>query len=282
VREPITSLIPSTDGVHVAAHDYGGAGRLMFFVHGTGLVSRMWEPIMDRLGPTVRPVGIDLRGHGSATYPDDVEFHDHRMVSDMCAVLDHFGAKNAWAVAHSMGGGTSILTSCERPDALERLWVYEPIIFEREHMRPEGLFDFVEATKKRRPVFDSRADVIARYESRPPLDELHGDCLRAYVEHGFVDQPDGTVCLACDPLLESRAFEQYLQDGWDRLPQVTAAVRVGYGTGSEDRPATASPAIAERMPHGDADPFDGSGHFGCFGPLERAASSIADWFGIAP
>ena len=277
MREPTTILIPSTDGVHVAAHDYGGEGHLTFFVHGTGLVSRMWEPIMDLLGPAIRPVGIDLRAHGASTYPDDVEFHDHRMVSDMCAVLDHFDADGAWAVGHSMGGGTSILSSLERPGALSKLWVYEPIIFEREQERPEGLFDFVEATKKRRPVYDSRADVIARYSSRPPLDEPHIDCLSAYVQHGFVDQDDGTVRLACDPLLESRAFEQYLQDGWDRLPEVTIPVRVGFGTGSDDRPATAGPAIAARMPLGDADPFEGSDHFGCFGPLERAADSIRTW-----
>ena len=36
-------------------------------------------------------------------------------------------------------------------------------------------------------------------------------------------------------------------------------------------------AIAARMPLGDADPFEGSDHFGCFGPLERAADSIRTW-----
>src|SRR5690606_40097938 len=33
------------------------------------------------------------------------------------------------------------------------------------------------------------------------------DSLAAYVEHGFVDDPDGTVSLACAPEDEARVFE---------------------------------------------------------------------------
>ncbi len=278
MRAPSTIHIPSANGVEVAAHDYGGDGHPCFFVHGTGLVSRMWEPVMDLLGEEFRPIAVDLRAHGATRNPDDVEFFDHRMVADLTAVVDHYGFSGAWIVGHSMGGGTAILTSLERPEAFDRLWVFEPIIFVRETERPPGAFDFVEATKKRRAVFPSRQDVIESYSSRPPLDELHPACLTAYVEHGFLDQADGTVRLACDPLLESRAFEQFLQTGWERLPEVTAPVRVAYGTASPDRPATAAAGVAARLPHGDLDPFEGSEHFGCFGPLERAAQSIRDWF----
>lgn len=278
MREPETTFVPSTDAVEVAVHDYGGDGHPTVFVHGTGLVSRMWEPVMELLGDEFRPIGVDLRGHGSARAPQDVQFQAPRMVSDLTAVIDAFELEDAWIVAHSMGGGTSILASLERPAAFERQWVFEPIIFRREEVRPEGAIDFIEITRRRRPVFDSREQVISSYGSRPPLDELDPACLAAYVEHGFVDQTDGTVRLACDPLMESRAFEQYLQDGWERLPDVALPVRVAYGTASDDRPAAAAPDIAARLPHGDLEAFDGSGHFGCFGPLEHCATSIRSWF----
>jgi pimeloyl-ACP methyl ester carboxylesterase len=276
--EPQTFFVPSEDQVKVAVHDYGGSGHPTLFVHGTGLVSRMWEPIINNLGSDFRAICVDLRAHGATTNPLDIDFFDHRMVADLTSVVDAFDLQGAWVVGHSMGGATSILSSLVRPDAFKRAWVYEPIIFEREEERPDGAFDFVEATKHRRSVFPSRRDALERYSSRPPLNEIHPDCLEAYVHHGFIDQPDGSVKLACDPLLESRAFEQFLQTGWDRLPLVEIAVRVAYGGVGLDRSSTAAAEIAERMPFGSSEVFEDSDHFGCFSSVEYATNSLRSWF----
>ena len=275
---PKTRWFDSIDDVSVATHDYGGSGHPTLFVHGTGLASRMWEPVMDALGAEFRCIAVDLRAHGASRHRGDPSFHDHRMVADVCSVIDGMSLEGAWGIGHSMGAATSMLASLARPNAYSRLWAYEPIIFPRLEVRPEGAFDFATATRKRRPVFSSRAEAIESYGSRPPLDELHPACLAAYVEHGFVDQPDGTVRLSCEPRLESRAYEDYLQDGWDRLPELTTPVLVACGTESQDRPQATAGSIAERLPDGHLEVFEGSGHFGCFGPLDRAVSSIRTWF----
>jgi len=143
------------------------------------MVSRMWEPVMAELGASVRPVGIDLRGPGVSSFPAEVRCDDFRMVADICAVFDHFGARDAFIVGHSMGGGTALLAALARPGAIAAAWVYEPIIFERADDRPEGATNFIEMTLRRRAEFGSRAEVIERYGSRPPLDEMHPDCLAA-------------------------------------------------------------------------------------------------------
>ncbi|HJL98959.1 MAG: alpha/beta hydrolase [Acidimicrobiales bacterium] len=278
MREPHSHFVSSEDQVQVAVHDYGGAGHPTLFVHGTGLVSRMWEPIINRLGSDFRAICVDLRAHGATTSPSDINFFDHRMVADLTSVVDAFDLQDAWVVGHSMGGATSILTSLERPGAFERAWVYEPILFERTEDRPAGSINFVEATKRRRSIFPSREEVINRYSTRPPLNEVHQDCLEAYVRHGFVDRSDGSIELACDPLLESRAFEQFLQQGWDRLSQVAIDVLVAYGGAGQDRPSTAAASIAERLPSGSLEVFTGSNHFGCFASLERVADSLRAWF----
>ncbi len=275
---PRTSFVSSEDQVEVAVHDYGGNGHPTIFIHGTGLVSRMWEPVIRRLGEEFRAICVDLRAHGATTNPDDITFFDHRMVADIVSVIDAFELRDAWVVGHSMGGATGLLASLARPGAFQRAWVYEPIIFERTEDRPQGAFDFVEATKRRRSVFPSRKDALDRYGSRPPLDELHPECLEAYVDHGFVDLADGSVELACNPLLESRAFEQFLQDGWERVPQIAMGVLVAYGASGVDRPSTAAPAIANRLPLGVVQPFDDSDHFGCFNSLEAVVTSLRSWF----
>jgi len=280
VREPATTHVKSEDGVHVAVHDYGGSGTPTVFVHGTGLVSRMWDPVIERLPPErFRALAVDLRGHGASRVPVDVTFTDHRMVTDLTAVCRAFDIVGGWAVAHSMGGGTALLTEADHPGTFARLWVYEPIIFPRLGENAEGVSDMAEASRRRRARFDSRDEAAARYASRPPLDELTAEAMAAYVAHGFVDEPQGTVRLACDPELESRAFQQYLQDGYRRLPEITAPVLVAYGTASSDRSREWSPRIAEALPNGVELPFEGSAHFGPFGRPDVAAASIDGWFG---
>lgn len=276
--EPTTTFHDSSDGVRVAAHDYGGLGHPTFFLHGTGLVSRMWEPVIKRLGPEFRCIAVDLRAHGATQAHEGIRFHDHRMAADLCAVTSDFGAEQAWAVGHSMGSATTVRAGLDQPGTFSSVWGYEPIMFPRATERPTGAFDFVEATKRRRPVFESRASVIESFGSRPPLDELDPECLEAYVQHGFIDQHDGSVRLACEPLLESRAYEDFLQDGWDRLVDVSFPVRVAYGDQGGDRPSEAAPAIADRLPLGELELFEGSGHFGCFDRLDRVVASIESWF----
>ena len=75
------------------------------------------------------------------------------MVADVVSVIDALEVRDAWVVGHSMGGATGLLGKPRRPEAFQRAWVFEPIIFERTEDRPEGAFDFVEATKRRRSVF---------------------------------------------------------------------------------------------------------------------------------
>ncbi len=259
-------------------HDYGGSGRPTTFVAGTGLCGRMWEPVITRLDPArFRGLAIDLRGHGASATPDGVSFTDADMVADLTAVAEHFGLRGAWAVGHSMGGGTSLLTEADRPGTFDRLWVFEPIIFPREGTT-EGQSQFVAATRRRRPGFSSRAEALARYRSRPPLDELHPDVLAAYVQHGFVDLPDGTVRLACRPEQEAQLFEQFLQLGYRRLVEIDAPVTVAYGTETGEQPGTWAPRIADALPNGMAERFEGDHHFGCFADLGRVVASLNGFF----
>ena len=109
MHEPHSYFVSSEDRVQVAVHDYGGPGHPTLFVHGTGLVSRMWEPIINNLGNDFRAICVDLRAHGATTNPDDIDFFDHRMVADLASVVDAFNLQDAWVVGHSMGAPPAFL-----------------------------------------------------------------------------------------------------------------------------------------------------------------------------
>lgn len=268
--------------MQVAVTDHGGDGHPTTFVAGTGLCAGMWEPIVARLpAERYRCLTIDLRGHGGSVTPPDATFLDEDLVADLTAVAEAFGLRGAWGVAHSMGGGTTLLVEAGRPGTYARTWVFEPIIFPREGTS-EGLDAMVAATRRRRPVFASRAEALERYRSRPPLDVLHPEVLAAYVQHGFVDQPDGTVRLACTPEQEARLFEQYLRFGYQRLGDVAAETVVAYGTTTAENSGVWAPRIAEALPRGTAEAFDGQDHFGCFANLDLVVESLNRFFLGAP
>ena len=129
----------------------------------------------------------------------------------------------------------------------------------------------VEASRRRREVFASRDEAYANYASKPPLDGLLPDALRAYVDFGFVDEPDGRVRLACAREHEARVFEMSSEHRtFDRLGELQCPVLVmaGVGGGASEF----AEAVADEIPGARFHRFDGLGHFG---PLEDPAQVAA-------
>ena len=107
---------------------------------------------------------------------------------------------------HSMGGAALLMAEERRPGTFDRLFLFEPIVFPDDFRltAPNMMSDLA---RSRRSTFPSRDDALARYASRPPLNTMRADVLKAYVDDGFVDLPDGSVRLACLPDDEARTFE---------------------------------------------------------------------------
>ena len=71
---------------------------------------------------------------------------------------------------------------------------------------------------RRRDRFDSLDQAYENYRSKAPLDQLHPDALRAYVEGGFAPAPDGSVTLRCRPSTEAEVFRHAAASGaWDSV-----------------------------------------------------------------
>ncbi|MDA3040835.1 MAG: alpha/beta hydrolase [Actinomycetota bacterium] len=277
MHEPARIEVPSVDGVVLAVHDYGGSGKPVLFVHGTGMCSRMWEPILDRLpADRLRFLTVDLRGHGLTITPSGTAFQDHRMIADLTAVIDHFDIVDGFAVGHSMGGGAAILSGIERPRAFQRVWAYEPILMAPGTLRADS--DFLDGIRRRRSLFPDLQAVYDRYSSRYPLDELHPDCLWAYLRYGFREVAEGFELL-CLPSNEALAFEQFEQGGFGRLADVPMPALVASGGAEPDYPpALSAPMVASALSGAEHELWPDSKHFGPFSLLDQAARSILRWF----
>ncbi len=252
--------MPSTDGVQVAVYDLGGptdpATPLLVLCHATGFCGGVWRPIAAQLTDTFRCVTLDFRAHGRSPIPEGLELDWRGMGRDLLAVvaeLRQLGITDGpiFGAGHSMGAASIVMAELAEPGTFDRAWGFEPILFSAEMLEstslsPSGhvLMDspLIDATRRRRATFDSQAEAIERYASRPPYSSLDPAMLEAYVEHGFEEHEDGTISLRCHPDHEAEIFAHSVCGAYEHLDELNVSFQVGASGDGQ-----ASAAIARRI-----------------------------------
>lgn len=188
--------------------------RTALFCHAAGFTGLVWRSCVKNLRTPLRTVAPDLRGHGSA--PPLAPDADWGVFAD--DVLDAARASGPGpliGVGHSLGATSLLLAEARAPGTFDLLICFEPILATRHDPA------FAEAAARRRAVFPSRADALARWSSRPPLSRLAPDVLADYVESGLAEDPDGGVRLRCAPEVEAHLFRTAISCPWrEALPAV--------------------------------------------------------------
>jgi pimeloyl-ACP methyl ester carboxylesterase len=272
------------DGVRLVVHDWGGAGTPVLLAHPTGFHGRVWEPVAQRLVATGRHVwSFDFRGHGDSDAPDS-DYSWPGFAADALAVVDHLGVAGDPALVacgHSKGGAALILGEQARPGTYPRIWAYEPIIFaSMETLPPREDFFLARAARKRRNEWSSTDEAFASYASKPPLDVMTEESLRAYVEYGLRDRGDGVFELKCAPEIEARVFSMAPNNGaYARLDEISSDVLVVCGEASKSIDPKLGAAIAERIPNARLEVLSGLGHFG---PQQDPDAWVASILRFAP
>lgn len=268
-----TEQLTSGDGVTLALHDFGGDGPDVLLCHPTGFHGLVWEPVAAALAPVAHCWALDFRGHGDSTLPAGGDMAWRGVGDDVLTVVDRLGiAAGGRAVGHSMGGAALLLAEQARPGTFARLWLYEPIVFPPFEGGPPPRGGLADAARRRRRSFPDREAAYANYASKPPLSGIDPAALRAYVDHGFRDGPDGDVVLKCLPEVEAATFDAGMHaDAFRGLPGVGAEVVVAVG-GEAQGPGAMGPAIAGALPHGRVERHPELTHFG---PME-APAGVAD------
>ncbi len=265
--------VPSTDGVTLALHDLGGDGPPLLLCHPTGFLAMTWAPLAAVLSGVAHCWALDFRGHGDSTSPASLDFAWTGMADDVLAVVDDLGVVGVAAAGHSMGGAALLMAEQRRPGTFSRLWLYEPIVFPPVEGGGDGPNPLVEGARRRRPWFPDREAAYVNFSSKPPLDVLAPEALRAYVDHGLRDRPgDDAVELKCAPDVEARVFAGgSTHPTFTHLDQVHCPVTVAV-SGDRAGPAQIAPLIVEALPHGRLERHPTLTHFG---PMEDPAGMAA-------
>lgn len=266
--------VPSTLGVDLALHHFGGSGPTLMICHASGFHANCYRPMMHRFTADFDVWGVDFRGHGHSTPPANDDFAWSGFAADLLAAIDHIGVSSVKVFGHSMGGAAALLAERERPGVIEAAWVYEPIIFPPEIVPRNS--QMAEAAANRRSEFPSKAEALLRYASRPPFSLVRADALAAYVDGGFHETADGTVTLACKPAHEALTFNgarTYVDDIRGLAPRMVIA----HGQSPPDGPSPAAFAgpAAQALPNATLVSYDDLTHLGPFENPSRIANDAA-------
>jgi len=110
--------------------------------------------------------------------------------------------------------------------------------------------------------FDSRADLVERLGSKPPMLSWDRRVLQSYAEHGTFDLGEGRVRLKCPGELEAEMYAHGgRHGGWDALEKVQAPSLVLCGEGGDPMPPAYWETIAERIPDHEFAALSGLSHF---------------------
>ena len=107
----------------------------IILLHGFPESHRTWRHQIPELAKTHFVIAPDQRGYARSSKPDGVEHYaPARIVADVLALADHFGADRFTLVGHDWGGAAAWMTAINHPDRVERLIILNaphPLIFQR-------------------------------------------------------------------------------------------------------------------------------------------------------
>jgi pimeloyl-ACP methyl ester carboxylesterase len=97
-----------------------GTGRALLLLHGWGVSSELFAPVLAGLEPGRRLIVPDLPGFGATPEPD-AAWSVHEYAAWCLALLDRLGVQQCDLIGHSNGGRIGIVLAAEHPQRIGRM-----------------------------------------------------------------------------------------------------------------------------------------------------------------
>src|SRR6476661_7252889 len=101
-----------------------GTGRPLLLLHGWPEFWLTWEPVMVLLADHFTLYAPDLRGFGDSDKPEG-PYGPEQHATDMLALMDALGLKQAGIVGHDVGGGLMQPLARNAPDRITGLFFFD-------------------------------------------------------------------------------------------------------------------------------------------------------------
>jgi pimeloyl-ACP methyl ester carboxylesterase len=116
----------SVNGVTLVYEEQGD-GAPVVFIHGCCTDYRAWDAQRQAIAPHYRFIGLNLRYHGTAPWPDDGSKYSHQThADDIAAFIRGLNAGPVDLVGWSYSGLIVMLVAVQHPELVHSLTIHEP------------------------------------------------------------------------------------------------------------------------------------------------------------
>jgi len=106
-------------GVRLEVLDWGGSGRPLVLLTGSGNTARVFDDFAGKLTGIAHVYGITRRGFGASSHPES-GYTDQRLADDVLQVLDSLKLVAPVLAGHSMGGNELTTLASQHPRSRQR------------------------------------------------------------------------------------------------------------------------------------------------------------------
>jgi len=209
--------------------EWASEGPAVVILHGNTHCGGVYETLGERLSADFRVLAVDLRGHGLSDKPQAYSWRQMR--DDITQLIDALDLREVLLVAHSRGGGVSLLTATARPKLVRGVVAYEPTVPLSLPARPtpEQSARWTRALS-RRSTFESREEAYRHFRHRGAFAGWQDDYFRAFVEHALVERNGGGLELASPTWVETKLYEAMGDVGpWQEVRGCQTPALLVYG-----------------------------------------------------
>ena len=117
---PQVQFVTVEDGVHLEVIDWGGSGRAIVLLAGSGNTAHVFDDFAPKLADSYHVYGITRRGFGLSSHPAS-GYSEQRLADDVLNVLDSLHLDSPVLMGHSMAGGELSTLGAQHSDRLAAL-----------------------------------------------------------------------------------------------------------------------------------------------------------------
>lgn len=177
-------------------------------LHGLGLCAQVWNKLARGLAQDYHVLVFDLRGHGDTDKPGS-GYNFPKLGEDVSAVIQAMGLEQPFAVGHSAGGMSLLISDNLVPGIVGRTILVDTRVGNAAttELTSERRQERMRRTREKRPIWADRETMHESYRGRRVFKTWDDEVFNDYIEGGTRLLDDGRAELKCPTDVEAMYYD---------------------------------------------------------------------------